>query len=121
MIINEISDGKLNIGDPISKASIDRFGRRQKTLESYFVYDMNTATKILRDQIRINALNTIGIEMDVHSRFGFLNVGDVVTLTSERLKMTSIIGQIVAKRWNGGQWRYILSIEENIFINPRPA
>lgn len=119
MKINDASDGRLNIGDPIAKTSIDRFGRREKSLESYFVYDMNTASKILRDQIRINALNTIGIEIDVHSRFGFLNVGDVVTLTSERLKMTSIIGQIVSKRWNGGRWRYILSIEENIFVNIR--
>ncbi len=119
MKISERGDGRLSISDSIAQTSIDRFGRREQSIESYFVYDMNTATKILRDQIRIKALNAIGIEMDVHPRFGFVRVGDVVTLTSERLKMTSIIGQIVAKRWNGGRWRYILSIEENIFINPR--
>jgi len=117
MQIKGTSGGQLTIVDPIAKMSFDRFGRREKELESYFVYDLNTASKILRDQIRINGLNAIGIEMDCHPRFGFLRVGDVVTLSSERLKMTRTIGQIVAKRWNGGRWRYILSIEENIFVN----
>jgi len=119
MRISDTGGNQLSIKDSIAKTSVDRYGRRQSSLESYFIYDMNTASKVLRDRIRINALNAIGIEMDCHPRLGFVRVGDVVTLTSERLKMTSIIGQIVAKRWNDGRWRFILSIEENIFINPR--
>ena len=105
--------------DGISDISLSRFGLHEKEFELNYVYDVMTVSKILRDIVRIHGLGVNAVEVDAHGRFGFLRLGDVISLTSDRLHLTDHTCQIVSKTWNGGRWRYIVHIEENIFVNNR--
>lgn len=116
-ISNTTSGNGLHLSDPVCEMSSSRYGIKEETIELFYVYDYNTATKIIRDRIRIRALSPIGIEIDAAPVYGFIEIGDVITFTSSRLHLTEVICQVVSKQWNGGRWRFIINIEQNQFIN----
>ena len=105
--------------DPISDISYSRFGLRETLLELDFVWDMHTAYRIARDKIRISGLGGMGIEVFAFPEFGYLEIGEIISFTSERMKLTNHKCQIVSKSWSGGQWRFVLQLEENSIVNPR--
>jgi hypothetical protein len=116
-ISGESGSNGLHLDDPICRISSDRYGVKQETIEMYYVYDYITASKIIRDRVRIRAINPIGLEIEAVPVYGYLEIGDVVTLTSDRLVLVDAICQIVAKQWNGGNWKFIVNIEINKYIN----
>ena len=111
-----------NVGsftDPYSDISFSRFGLHEKQYGLNYVYDVNTAVKILRDKVRIYGLGVNVIEVNAHGKYGYLRLGDVVTLESIRLGMTDHVCQIVSKEWKSGRWSFIIHLEENQHINSR--
>lgn len=112
-------DEPLKFRDPLAYISYTRYGLREKVIEAPFVYDLQTAIRIARDKIRAHALGNYAIEISASPRYGYLDLGDIVAITSERVGLTEHKCQIVSKSWNNNRWRYVLHIEDNPLVTIR--
>lgn len=105
--------------DPISDISFDRYGIQEEVLELPFVWDLDTAVRIARDIIRTRGLGMYAIEVEAAPQYGFLQVGDVIALTSTNLSLDKHKCQIIQKSWSGNTWRFVIHLESNSLVNPR--
>jgi hypothetical protein len=105
--------------DPISDVSYDRYGIQEELVELPFVWDMDTAIRIGRDIIRTRGLGMYAVEVEAAPQYGYLQVGDVIALTSSNLSLVRHKCQIIQKSWSGNQWRFIIHLESNSLVNPR--
>jgi len=112
-------DEALKFRDPLAYISYTRYGLREKVIEAPFVYDLQTAIRIARDKIRAHALGNYAIEISASPKYGYLDLGDIVAITSERVGLTEHKCQIVSKSWNNNRWRYVLHIEDNPLVTIR--
>lgn len=111
-------DDALKVNDPIAEISYQRFGLRESVLELPFVWDLGTAFRIARDTIRYRGLGAKGIEVSATPRYSYIEVGDIVSLSSD-IGLENHKCQVVSKSWDSGRWRFVLHIEDNPLINPR--
>lgn len=109
----------LEISDPVAVLSYQRYGLKEQTLECPFIWDMDTAYRVARDIIRLKGLGVYGLEVQAAPQFGYLDVGQVIALTSENLGLKEHKCQIISKSWDDNQWRYVLHLEANPIVNPR--
>tara|TARA_R100000388_G_scaffold39235_1_gene30243 strand:- start:6734 stop:7741 length:1008 start_codon:yes stop_codon:yes gene_type:complete len=114
-----VEDEPLKYRDPIAYISYTRYGIREKVIEAPFVYDLQTAIRIARDKIRAHALGNYAIEISAAPKYGYLDLGDIVSITSERVGLTDHKCQIVSKSWSDNRWRYVLHIEDNPLVSIR--
>ena len=114
-----VEDEPLKYKDPLAYISYTRYGLREKVIEAPFVYDLQTAIRIARDKIRAHALGNYAIEISAAPKYGYLDLGDIVSITSERVGLTSHKCQIVSKSWSNNRWRYVLHIEDNPLVTIR--
>jgi hypothetical protein len=114
-----VEDEPLKYRDPIAYISYTRYGIREKVIEAPFVYDLQTAIRIARDKIRAHALGNYAIEISAAPKYGYLDLGDIVSITSERVGLTDHKCQIVSKSWSDNRWRYVLHIEDNPMVSIR--
>ena len=114
-----VEDEPLKYKDPLAYISYTRYGLREKVIEAPFVYDLQTAIRIARDKIRAHALGNYAIEISAAPKYGYLDLGDIVSITSERVGLTSHKCQIVSKSWSDNRWRYVLHIEDNPLVTIR--
>ena len=114
-----VEDEPLKYKDPLAYISFTRYGLREKVIEAPFVYDLQTAIRIARDKIRAHALGNYAIEISAAPKYGYLDLGDIVSITSERVGLTSHKCQIVSKSWSDNRWRYVLHIEDNPLVTIR--
>lgn len=105
--------------DPVSDISYSRFGLLETVIELPFVWEMHTAYRIARDRIRMSALGAYGIEVSAFPQFGFLEVGEIIALTTEKFGLVAHKCQIVGKSWNSGKWNFVLQLEDNTLVNHR--
>tara|TARA_Y100001963_G_scaffold151032_1_gene233178 strand:- start:1024 stop:1890 length:867 start_codon:yes stop_codon:yes gene_type:complete len=103
--------------DQYSQLSFSRFGRRAKAISSKFIYDLESATRIVRDIIRFSSFPYRLIEYSADSQFGFLELGDIIHLTDQNISIEGIKAQIVSKRYVSNRWIIGLRIENNPVIN----
>lgn len=100
-------------------ASINRYGLHEKTENAFYVYDRNTAARIAQEKVRAYALPSRTFTISANVKYGFLNIGDVIRLTSDVLFFENIPVNVVGKSWTGTNWRFIIQIEENTILNSR--
>jgi hypothetical protein len=93
--------------------SQNRYDKHKQVEHSYYVYDRATAAKVCKDKIRMHAFAFRQFDAIANSRYGYLNIGDVITLSSDTLYLTEAPVLVVAKEWVGTAWRYTLHIEDN--------
>tara|TARA_R110001632_G_scaffold5841_2_gene23563 strand:- start:6221 stop:7942 length:1722 start_codon:yes stop_codon:yes gene_type:complete len=105
--------------DPVSDISYSRFGLLETVIELPFVWEMHTAYRIARDRIRMSGLGAYGIEVSAFPQFGFLEVGEIIALTTEKFGLVEHKCQIVGKSWNSGKWNFVLQLEDNTLVNHR--
>lgn len=108
----------LEVNDPVARLSYNRFGLREEVLELPFVWDLKTAFRIARDKIRIRGLGAKAIEISAAARYSYLEIGDVISLTSD-IGLNDHKCQVISKSWDNNRWRFVLHIEENPIITPR--
>ena len=102
----------------IAKMSLEQYGLQEKTLELYHVYDLDTALRIGHDKLRLQAFGAMAIEVSAAPKFGYLDLGDILSLSSEALGFDNYKCQIVSKSWQDNRWRFIIHLENNSLINP---
>ena len=108
----------LIVNDPVARLSYQRFGLREEVLELPFIWDLKTAFRIARDKIRVMGLGAKAIEISASPRFSYLEIGDVISLTSD-IGLDGHKCQVISKSWDDNRWRFVLHIEENPIITPR--
>ena len=106
------------MNDPVARLSYNRFGLRETVLELPFVWDLKTAFRIARDKIRILGLGAKALEVSASPRYSYLEIGDLISLTSD-IGLDAHKCQIISKSWDNNRWRFVLHIEENPIITPR--
>jgi len=109
----------LTFSDTLAAISFSRYGLRELIIEAPFVWDLETAVRIARDKVRNHALPAYAIEISAAPKYGYLDLGDIVSLTSERIGYDNHKCQIMSKSWSNNRWRFILQLEDNPLVNLR--
>lgn len=100
--------------------SYNRYGLQTKIIEHDMIGDFVTACSIAKDYIRRHAFLPIKVVVEANVSWGWLDLGDIVAINSDRLHMTQYKGQIIAKSWQGTAWRYDIRIDDSSLVNLRP-
>lgn len=106
-------NAQYEIISPYSIVSFQRYGRREQSISLEYVHDRNTAIRIGLDYIRRNALPSKRTSYRAAFSFGYLNVGDIITLTDEEIYLDRHRVQIVSKTFDGASWVYDILFQEN--------
>lgn len=91
--------------------SKNRFGVRKEEIELRFVTDFSTVQKIGSHILRTNAIGYYIIEIITDMQFGYLYLGDIISLTSFNHGIHDIKCQILSKEYNDNSWIYELMVE----------
>jgi len=101
--------------------STSRYGIKPQTYESDYIYDRATANLIAKDIVRDRSLVVHQMEIEMPIYYGYLQVGDVLSVSSDFLNLSDHKMLIVQKKWHDGliNWIYILQFELNPIQNIR--
>ena len=99
--------------------SKNRYGVRKQEIELEFVTDYSTVQRIGANILRQRALGYYIVDIQADFEYGYLYLGDVVSLTSTIHGINQIKCQIIAKEYQDKQWNYSLMIEDNPITNNR--
>ena len=120
-------DGNLNdntaqfdkLSNQISQLSFSKYGDRYQEMDFDLCYDQTTANKSIQYIIDYNALPKINMEIEADTQYGWLQLGDVLSLNSTGYFMDEMKVQIIEKKWSGGSWIFLVELEENVSKNAR--
>ena len=99
--------------------SQNKYGVHKRRESSYYIFDRDTAAKVCKDMVRSKAFAFRQFDCVCNVKYGYLNVGDVISLTSETLYLNEAPVLIVAKAWIGEAWRFTVHIEDNPITTER--
>lgn len=102
-----------------AQLSYTQYGDRYQEFEASYIFDFNTAIKTAQYLIRKNALPKMRIEIQADSQYGWLELGDILSVTSSGYFMDKFKMQIVEKSWSDGSWLFVVELENNVAINQR--
>ena len=94
-----------------TRNSIDRYGQRWRRIESAYVYERSTAQRIIRYISDTEALPPRSIQYRAASRFAFLSLGDIVSLTDSDLGLTNQACFVSSRQWDVDSWIFTLTID----------
>ena len=95
-----------------SQTSKNRYGVSQQTFEAMFIYETRTAARFCGDFIRRNSFPRRFVRFVASLEYGFLQLGDVVELTSSSLYMDRQKCTVVSKMWDVTEWVFVLMFED---------
>jgi hypothetical protein len=111
------SSGSLSsqsyIASPKSLLSVQRYGVKNRVVELDYVYSMETAQRIALDIIERDSIPIRSIQYSVAPRYGYLMIGDIVTLSDDDLGLVEIRTQILSKTWSNNRWELTLRLDDN--------
>ena len=113
----EYTESQTN--NELAQLSYLRYGDRYKEIKASYVYDYNTAIKVLMYRLRIRALPKMRIEIQANTVYGWLQLGDIISITSTELYMGNFRGMIIEKAYGEGSWIFIIELENSVIIQER--
>ena len=117
---NELEAGEDNLLTASQMQSIAQYGRRQATITTGYIYDAATAGRVLRDRLLLSTQPVYICDFEAAQHYGYLQVGQVVSLHADALHLNGALCQIVSKQWQtGGVWLFGLHISYDINTNRR--
>ena len=93
-----------------AQSSFNQYGSRKMIETSNFITDFSTAALVCFDKIRQKSLPNEFAEYVAAPRFGYMQTGDIILLTDEKLDFVERLAQVVTKRWVGENWIYRVKI-----------
>lgn len=99
--------------------SHSKYGDRYQEIDAAFIYDWKTATKSAFYLLRYQALPKMSMEIQADSQYGWLQLGDILSVTSSGYFMDGYKMQITEKSWKNGSWLFVVELENNVIINDR--
>jgi hypothetical protein len=112
-------NAQYEIVSPYCIVSQQRYGRREQTISLDFVYDRETAIKIGQDYIRRKALPEKITTYRASFEYGYLDIGDIISLTDTEISLSQYRVMIIGKRYDGASWLYDILIQENPILEER--
>ena len=103
-------DSKKNL---YSLSSANRYGVSQQTLDAYFIYDTQTAVRVAGDYIRRLSFPVRYISFSASIEYGYLQLGDVIEVTSSDLFFEQQLTTIVGKTWDVTNWVFTLMFDDS--------
>jgi hypothetical protein len=92
-------DDPEQISSTYTRASFSRYGTQAKEIESVMVYDPATAAAIVKWQARAFAFRRRSISYAADYRFGWLERGDIVTITDTDLHLAGRVCLVQSITW----------------------
>ena len=105
--------------DNYAMISQSRYGKKSIVFSADYVYLRDTAFKICLDKIRSSSFPIRSVEITADAQYGYLQIGDVISLSSDSLFLEETKCVIVAKKFGSTRWEFVLAIEDNPFITKR--
>ena len=112
-------NAQYEIVSPYAIVSQQRYGRREQTISLDFVYDRETAIKIGMDYLRRRALPEKVTTYRASFEWGYLDVGDIISLTDTDISLSQYRVMIIGKRHDGASWLYDILLQENPILQER--
>tara|TARA_Y100001963_G_scaffold160196_1_gene268875 strand:+ start:8909 stop:10654 length:1746 start_codon:yes stop_codon:yes gene_type:complete len=103
----------------LAQLSYHRYGDRYKEIIVSYVYEFETAMKILMYRLRRRALPKMRIEIQADPVYGWIQLGDVISITSTELYMGNFRGMIMEKSYSEGAWVFIVELENSVILQER--
>lgn len=103
-------DSKKNL---YALSSSNRYGISQQTFDAFFIYDPLTASRVAGDFIRRTSFPVRYIQFSADIEYGWLQLGDVISLTSTALYLEGQKCTIVAKQWDVTNWIFTLMFDDS--------
>lgn len=97
----------------IAKISVNRYGVKQMVIESNYVHDGITADLIVRTIVQSNALPRYEVQLLANVQWGYLQIGDIISVTATRLGLDKQNAMIVGKKWNTAYWQFTIQYQLN--------
>ena len=113
--------GAMRFSTIYADSSFNRYGLKTKIIEHDYIGDFTTACSLARDYVRRHAYVGIKITIQANVSWGWLDLGDIIAITSTRLHMTNHKAQIIKKTWIGAGWQYDARIDDSSLNNSRPV
>lgn len=103
-------DSKKNL---YALSSSNRYGVSQQTFDAFFIYDPLTAGRFAGDFIRRASFPVRYIRFAASMEYGWLQLGDIISLSSTSLYMQGQNCTIVAKQWDVTNWIFTLMFDDS--------
>jgi hypothetical protein len=103
-----------NVSDRVrveaSQRSREIYGAREGAeVEGSYVDNDRSAQQILRWLLLDRGFLHMAVQVKASPRYGWITVGDHISLTAERLGMTGRRAVVTSKSWDGDSWRYVFA------------
>jgi hypothetical protein len=105
--------GQNELQTDLAKTSVNRYGIKQTVLESNYIYDGVTADLIVQTVVKSNALPRYQVTVHANVQWGWVQIGDIISVTAPRLALTTHNCMVVGKRWAGQLWEYTIQYQLN--------
>ena len=102
-----------------AQMSYTEFGDRYQEETAAFIYDWKTAIKTAQYLIKTQAFPKMTMEIQADSQYGWLQLGDILSVTSAGYFMDKMKMQITEKSWRNGSWLFVVELENNVILNAR--
>ena len=102
-----------DIQSDYSARSINAYGIKTSSGNSDYVYDKNTATLIALDYVARESTPIRAIDISAPFHYGFLQIGDIISIDSDELYMDRQKCLIIEKEYLTQQWRFKIAFEIN--------
>ena len=112
-----LRQGQNEMQTDVAKTSVNRYGVKQTVIESNYVYDGTTADLIVQTVVKSNALPRFEVVLVANVQWGYLQIGDIISVTATRLGLEDHPVMVVGKRWAQMVWEYTIQYQ----INPNLA
>ena len=97
-----------------AELSKQRFGEKQLIEEAPYIYDDATAALVCKDKIRRLAFPKREVTYLASPRFGYIDIGDVISLTDETLGLNGRKAQVTRKVFQSTNWEYTITLNDHM-------
>ena len=102
-----------------AELSLNRFGLKKVNLSTSFIKDLNMAVRVVEDYIRLRCLGALSVTVRTDISWGYLEIGDIISLTSENIYVQNLLCMITRKTFEDSSFIYTLRFEDNPIQNKR--
>ena len=97
----------------VAKISVNRYGVKQNVMDTQYVYSGATADLIVQTMVMANALPRFEVSLVANVQWGWVQIGDIMSVTATRLGLVNHHCMVVGKRWAGQLWEYTIQYQFN--------
>ena len=96
-----------------AEVSKQRFGEKQLIEEAPYIYSDATAALVCKDKIKKLAFPKRETVYLTSPRYGYIQIGDIISLTDESLGITSKKAQVTKKVFKDTNWEYTITLNDH--------